>query len=171
MKTISWLDKHLEEVILVALLFVMMMIMGVQVLARYALGNSLSWSEEITRFCFIWTGFLSISYCIRHEKSIKIDQFVDWFSGGNQGLIRNIFSIAAYVIEFALFMYLLPFAYHYVQESFISQSTSPAVGIPMWMVQSITLVAFVLCEIRLAQKFVLQIMKIRNAKNERGGKR
>lgn len=171
MKTIRWLDKHFEEVILVALLFVMMMIMGVQVLARYALGNSLSWSEEITRFCFIWTGFLSISFCIRHDKSIKIDQFVDWFSGDVSGLVHNIFNIVAYVIEIALFTYLLPFAYHYVQESFISQSTSPAVGIPMWAVQSITLVAFVLCEIRLVQKFVLQIMKMRKGNNEEGGAR
>ena len=59
MKLVKWLDKHLEEILLVALLFVMMIIMGIQILARYALGNSLSWSEEITRFCFIWTGFLS----------------------------------------------------------------------------------------------------------------
>ena len=51
MKLVKWLDKHLEEILLVALLFVMMIIMGIQILARYALGNSLSWSEEITRFC------------------------------------------------------------------------------------------------------------------------
>jgi len=70
MKLVKWLDKHLEEILLVALLFVMMIIMGIQILARYALGNSLSWSEEITRFCFIWTGFLSISYCVKNSKSI-----------------------------------------------------------------------------------------------------
>ena len=67
MKLVKWLDKHLEEILLVALLFVMMIIMGIQILARYALGNSLSWSEEITRFCFIWTGFLSISYCVKNS--------------------------------------------------------------------------------------------------------
>ena len=74
MKLVKWLDKHLEEILLVGLLFVMMIIMGIQILARYALGNSLSWSEEITRFCFIWTGFLSISYCVKNSKSIKIEQ-------------------------------------------------------------------------------------------------
>ena len=61
MKAVKWLDRHFEEILLVALLFIMMIIMGIQIVARYALGNSLSWSEEITRFCFIWTGFLSIS--------------------------------------------------------------------------------------------------------------
>ena len=29
MKLVKWLDKHLEEILLVALLFVMMIIMGV----------------------------------------------------------------------------------------------------------------------------------------------
>lgn len=57
MKAIKWLDRHFEEILLVALLFAMMIIMGIQIFARYALSNSLSWSEEITRFCFIWTGF------------------------------------------------------------------------------------------------------------------
>ena len=49
MKAVRWLDRHLEEVLLVILLFIMMTIMGIQIVARYALGNSLSWSEEITR--------------------------------------------------------------------------------------------------------------------------
>ena len=52
MKAVKWLDRHFEEILLVTLLFIMMIIMGIQIVARYALGNSLSWSEEITRFCF-----------------------------------------------------------------------------------------------------------------------
>lgn len=42
MKAVKWLDRHFEEILLVALLFIMMIIMGIQIVARYALGNSLS---------------------------------------------------------------------------------------------------------------------------------
>ena len=109
MKLVKWLDKHLEEILLVALLFVMMIIMGIQILARYALGNSLSWSEEITRFCFIWTGFLSISYCVKNSKSIKIEQFVEWFKDDFGGMGVHVLRLVSYTIELVLFGYLIPF--------------------------------------------------------------
>lgn len=164
MKAIKWLDRHLEEAVLAILLFAMMMIMGIQVAARYVLGNSLSWSEEITRFCFIWTGFLSISYCIKNSASIKIEQFVNLFQnfGGGKGV--SFIRLFTYIVEFILFGYLFPFAWHYVHSSYLSQSTSPACGIPMWMIQSVTIISFVLCEIRLIQKFVLRIALIKSTK-------
>lgn len=45
-KTLHWLDENLEEFALVILLIGMTLIMGIQVFCRYALGMSLSWSEE-----------------------------------------------------------------------------------------------------------------------------
>lgn len=166
MKILKWLDRHLEEVLLVALLFVMMIIMGIQIVARYALGNSLSWSEEITRFCFIWTGFLSISFCIKNSKSIKIDQFVEWFKDDWNGNGVHLFRLFSYLVEMALFACLLPAAWHFVRSSYIGKAASPAIGIPMWIVQSITVIAFALSEIRLIQKFIERIILIKNGKKE-----
>lgn len=157
MKAMKWLDKYFEEVVLAILLFVMMMIMGIQVTARYALGNSLSWSEEVTRFCFIWTGFLSISYCIKNSADIKIEQFIDLFENVAGGKVKIAFKTLVNVAEFILFAYLLPFAYHYVNSAYISRATSPACGIPMWIVQSITLISFVMCEFRIIQKLVKHV--------------
>lgn len=62
-KALHWLNENLEEFLLVILLIGMTLIMGIQVLCRYAFGMSLSWSEELTRYLFIWCGFLSVSYC------------------------------------------------------------------------------------------------------------
>ena len=62
-KVLSWIDEYLEEVLLAAALAAMAGIMGVQVFCRYVLGASLSWSEELTRYIFIWAGFLRVSYC------------------------------------------------------------------------------------------------------------
>ena len=56
-KMLHWLDENLEEFLLVVFLIAMTLIMGIQVLSRYVLGQSLSWSEEITRYLFIWSGF------------------------------------------------------------------------------------------------------------------
>ncbi len=171
MKAVKWLDRHLEEILLVALLFAMMIIMGIQIVARYALGNSLSWSEEITRFCFIWTGFLSISYCVKNSKSIKIEQFVEWFKDDFDGKGVHMFRLASYLLELILFAYLIPFAYHFVKQSYIGKAASPAVGIPMWIVQSITVISFALCEIRLLQKLIERIRMIRSGEKEKTHKR
>lgn len=162
MKAVKWLDRHLEEILLVVLLFAMMIIMGIQIVSRYVFGNSLSWSEEVTRFCFIWTGFLSISYCVKNGKSIKIDQFAEWFRDDLGGRGLHLFRLVSYLIELVLFAYLLPFAWHFVRSSYVGKAASPAVGIPMWIVQSITVISFALCEIRLLQKFVQRIFLFRD---------
>ena len=44
---------------------------------RQILNASLSWSEELTRYLFIWSAFISISYCIKKWISIKIDQLIN----------------------------------------------------------------------------------------------
>ena len=82
MKIIRWLDDNLEEALLIALLVTMTLLMGLQVFSRYILNASLSWSEELTRYLFIWSGFLSISYCIKKWISIKIDQVILMFPAG-----------------------------------------------------------------------------------------
>ncbi len=53
-RVFTWLNKNLEEFLMVAVLITMTAIMGIQVVFRYAFGTSFSWSEEITRYIFIW---------------------------------------------------------------------------------------------------------------------
>lgn len=73
-KTVIWLDNYLEEFFMVISLILMTVIMGIQVFSRYVLGSAPSWSEEITRYLFVWSGFLSVSYCTKKCISIKIEQ-------------------------------------------------------------------------------------------------
>ena len=77
MKLLKWLDDYLEEALLLIMLGIMVVVMGIQITARYVFASSLSWSEEITRFLFICSGFLSASYCIKKSLSVKIDQLVN----------------------------------------------------------------------------------------------
>ena len=47
--------------------------MTAQVIARRFLGLSISFSEELCRYLFVWMGFLSISYSIRAGSIIRLD--------------------------------------------------------------------------------------------------
>lgn len=52
-KGLQFLNRYLEEILCVALMSVMTIIIFVQVIMRYVAHNSLSWSEELARYCFI----------------------------------------------------------------------------------------------------------------------
>ena len=110
MKVLKWLDNNLEQAILLILLCGMTIVMGGQIIARYAFSASLSWSEEITRYMFIISGFISASYCIKNGLSVKIDQLVGMLPGKGVHYMR----LVSYLIQLLFFAYLVPFAWKYV---------------------------------------------------------
>lgn len=151
-KLLHGLDEYLEEVLLVILLAGMAVIMGIQVFCRYVLSMSLSWSEELTRYLFIWAGFLSISYCTKRCISIKIEQFVALFPKRGKAL----FKVINHTVELVLFFYLLPFSWRYLYSAIATGQTSPALGIPMYLVQAAPLAGFLLAAVRILQRWVIE---------------
>lgn len=79
MKIIKWLDDHFEEVLMTLVLAIMVVVLTTQIIFRKILGNSLAWSEELCRYLFIWSGFLSLSYTIHYHSAMKTDLFLNMF--------------------------------------------------------------------------------------------
>lgn len=156
MKIVRWLDKYLEEILLFVMLCAMVVIMGIQITARYVFSSSLSWSEEITRFLFICSGFLSASFCIKKSASVKIDQLVQLLPGKGVHILR----LVSYTIELIFFSYLIPFAWGYMMSGVKSGQLSPACGIPMYLIQSVAVISFTMCVLRLIQKWVQRVQII-----------
>ena len=161
-KVFRWLDDSLEETLMVITLILMTVIMGIQVFSRYALGASLSWSEELTRYLFVWEGFLSVSYCTKKCISIKIEQFVAMFP--RRG--KAIFKLVNHTFELIFFFYLIPFAVKYLISAVESGQVSPAFHIPMYYVQAAPLVSFVLVAIRIMQRWYAELQVVRRKEGE-----
>ena len=161
-KVFSWLDDSLEETLMVITLILMTVIMGIQVFSRYALGASLTWSEELTRYLFVWEGFLSVSYCTKKCISIKIEQFVAMFP--RRG--KAIFKLVNHTFELIFFFYLIPFAVKYLISAVESGQVSPACHIPMYYVQAAPLVSFVLVAIRIMQRWYAELQVVRRKEGE-----
>lgn len=151
-KVFHWLDEYLEEVLMVAFLVAMTLIMGIQVFSRYILSMSLSWSEELTRYLFIWSGFLSVSYCSKKCISIKIEQFVAIFP--RRG--RAIFKVVNHTLELIFFIYMIPFSWSYLMSAVESGQKSPAMGLPMVYVQAAPFVSFLLVAFRIFQRWIIE---------------
>ena len=148
-KILHYLDEYLEEFLMVVFLIAMTLIMGIQVFSRYILGMSLSWSEEITRYLFIWSAFLSVSLCTRECISIKVDQLIQLFP--KRG--KSLWKVLNLTVEFVFFVYLIPYSFIYLKNTIESGQVSPACGIPMYYVQAAPFVCFIITAFRIAQRW------------------
>ena len=156
-RVFTWLNNSLEEFLMGAGLIMMTAIMGIQVVFRYAFGMSLSWSEEITRYIFIWEGFLSISYCTKKCISIKVEQFVAMFPKRGKAL----FKLVNHTIELVFFCYMIPYAFLYLRSAIESGQVSPACGIPMYYIQAAPFVCFILAAFRIVQRWWIELQVVR----------
>lgn len=141
------IDDYLEETILLILLVLMTCIMGIQIVSRYIFQNSLTWSEELVRYMFVWSAFLGIPFCIKHGLSIKVDQFRNLFPIPLQKVLMYIDKI----IIFLLFLVLFIYSFTVVKATYLSGQTSPAMQLPMWTVQISVTVSSLLSMIRSIQ--------------------
>ena len=163
-RVFSWLNDSLEEFLMAVSLILMMLIMGIQVFSRYALGASLSWSEELTRYILVWAGFLSVSYCTKKCVSIKIEQFVAMFP--RRG--KAVFKLVNHTFELIFFFYLMPFAVQYLISAVESGQVSPACRIPMYYIQAAPLFSFLLTALRIIQRWYIELQVLRTGQEEPG---
>ena len=55
MKKLRWTWDNFEEVLLCIIITVITLVSGLQVVCRYLFNNSLTWSEEVSRYLFCYT--------------------------------------------------------------------------------------------------------------------
>lgn len=74
-RTVEIIDK-VEDLCLITMFAGMVGIIFFQVIMRYLFNNSLSWSEELGKFLFVWISWLGISIGHRRQEHIKITLLV-----------------------------------------------------------------------------------------------
>ncbi|MDN5331937.1 MAG: C4-dicarboxylate transporter, DctQ subunit [Tepidanaerobacteraceae bacterium] len=147
MKIIKWLDEHFEEYILSILLALIACVMMLQVIMRYVFNSSLSWAEELSRYAFIWSAFLSIGYTIKEKTILKVDTFIEMLPK----TIKKIARILVVCVNIAFFVFLFINSVPVVNKIFLSKQISPAMGVPMYTIYCATSVGFLFAAIRSIQ--------------------
>jgi TRAP-type C4-dicarboxylate transport system permease small subunit len=64
--------EDFEKYFCAFILAVLVLGLGLQVFFRYVLNASLSWSEELSRFCFIWSIYLGASLAVKKEQHVRV---------------------------------------------------------------------------------------------------
>ena len=149
-KFLTWLDNDLEETLLMILLAAITIVMMAQVVMRYVFNESMSWPEEFCRFAFIYSGFLSMGYCVRKDKMLKVDILINFFPKP----IQKFLDILSRFITLVFFGYLCYHAIKATQFSYKGGMTSPAMDFPMWIIYLSVVIGSALGFIRQAENLI-----------------
>jgi len=71
-KILSWLDTHFEDFICGVLLLTVMSMLMAQVFVRFVFGHGLTFSEELTRFAFLFFVYISASLVAMKGMHIRV---------------------------------------------------------------------------------------------------
>jgi len=84
--TRSFRDRiiNISENILFALVFIMVIIVFANVVARYIFDSAITESEELARYCFIWSVFIGAVLALEKNQHIGIDFVVKMIPHGIQ---------------------------------------------------------------------------------------
>lgn len=158
MKVLKWLDDNLEETLMGISLWAIVIIMGLQVIMRYIFKQSIPWSEEMSRYFFIWLTFVGISYAVHNNSHIRLDIVETLFPK-----LRKPLEYIGDIVFFIFCIYMLKPGLSVITFLKTSNQLSPALQTPMYLVYISLLVGLFLTIFRLLQKYIKRFM-IRNVK-------
>ena len=144
------IDRHFEEAVMILLLIGIGVIMLLQVILRYVFVAPLSWAEEVCRYLFVWSAFMSIGYCFKLGKVLSVDALYSKFPGR----IRTFIDILATLLTFGLFGFFFYRSIHIVSAIGRSGQVSSALELPMKYVYLAAPVGFGLGVLRYIQTTV-----------------
>ncbi|MDR1245902.1 MAG: TRAP transporter small permease [Clostridiales Family XIII bacterium] len=150
MKIKKFLDNFEEYILLPSLAFSLALIFF-QVVMRYVFMNSLSWSEELARYIFIWQLWLGVSYAAKKQCHIRIRIL----EGALNEKQKKILETIVIVIWFGFGCFIAVQGYLIAARIGAYGQTSSALGLPMVYAYMAVPVGAVLMNIRLIQNLVI----------------
>ncbi len=78
MAATRWMDRA-GDILLIGLNAAMVAIVLCAVFFRYVLNNSLSWSDELVRYLFVWFSLVGSALVLREREHIRVEYFVEKF--------------------------------------------------------------------------------------------
>ncbi|MCF4114137.1 MULTISPECIES: TRAP transporter small permease [Dethiosulfovibrio] len=92
----------IEEKFLVWTIAISVLLTFSQVIMRYAFHNSLSWSEELSRYLFLWYSWIGASYCVKEKAHLRVGILTDKLLGRKKAFFEIV--ILLVWIVFSIFL-------------------------------------------------------------------
>ncbi len=135
----------IEEKIIAVLMCLMVLMVAVQVLSRYVVHTSISYTEEIVRYFFVWATFLGASAATYKKKHLSVAAAFKIVPARMVKLIKYSTGIAALIFSSLLTLYGLKIVHLQIKTG----QTTAALGFPMWIIGLAVPVCSILMIVRL----------------------
>lgn len=124
---VRFMDRinHLVGLVLALMLGVMTVLIAWQVFARFVAGNSLTFSEEVSRFLMIWLTLLGAAYAVRRGTLLAVDLVPDMLKGKVQTTVK----VVAHLLSLVFYVILIYFGWSIADT--VAYQNAPATGISM----------------------------------------
>lgn len=119
-----YLDKVLSFLV-VSSFILMIAVVILQILARYALPWSPNWTEELARFCFIYMVSLGAGLAVQDRGYVSVNTLLDRLVPSARKRLEIIILIVVIILMFTMFIVSIPLA------QIVSLQISPAMQLNM----------------------------------------
>ena len=162
-RKISWFIRNFEEVFSVTAMIVMTVSLLLQIYYRYVVGKSLPWSEELSRFSFLFLVFMVISLSVKNKSHIRVTVQFDWLPPK----WKNIMLVISDLIWFVFNCFIIYTGFKlYIEMGGESRNyISPVLGINLKYVYVILPIGFLMMNLRMIQNYYIDYFK----RNKKGG--
>lgn len=148
-------DK-IEGTVLVASFAVTVSLVAIQVVMRYIFNSSLSWSEELTRFVFVWQVWMGTSIGCKNNNHIR----VEILSSVLKGKAKTVHSIVGDAMVLAFTIFLVYDGFIVVGSMFRRGMLTPAMQIPMYLMFLSLPVSSICVTARLSSRLLEEIRSL-----------
>ena len=145
-----------EAYICAALLFALVLVIGAEVIARYVFKSSFSWSNELSRFIFIWLVFIGSSYAVVNDNHIVIEALHNLFPAKARSFLELAGDLVW--IVFSIFIAYIGFSYCGTLMSGLGNN-SAAMDIPIAYIYVSIPIGYLLMAVRILQRLIKKHVK------------
>jgi TRAP-type C4-dicarboxylate transport system permease small subunit len=140
---------NFEEGACMILVATMVFALTLQVFMRFALSSSLAWTEELSRYSFIWSVYMGGVLAVKHSQHVRITaQFL---------VLPPKARVALLVFTDALWMaanfFIAYQSIHALHSAFEFPEVSPTLGIVKGYVEAMLPACFLLMNLRMAMRY------------------
>lgn len=155
MKIILKVFDNLESYLCRALLVIFVTLLFVQILSRELFGYSITWSEELSVYLFVWFVFLGSSYAAKLSAHNRVTFQYKWIPDK----LSTFLELLSDVIWVSFNSYFIYISYDFVFNRMNLFWKSQTLGIPMKYIYLILPIAFTLMTIRILQVNYLKFIQ------------
>jgi len=110
---------------LIFILVILLLILSLlQVFFRYILNFSISWTEELSRYIFIWMVFLSGFFTVQEKLNIRLDIIINLFTSSHRKWLNICIDIFTAMFLLSIFIFGVKYSI------FSMEQRTPALNIP-----------------------------------------